>query len=393
VTELSSKETYVEESFHVPIISWLPVGEIEDGAMQQLRNAASHPEALDHIAVMPDVHQGYGIPVGSVMLTANSVIPNAVGVDIGCGVAAYNTHRRAKQRDGQRFWHRWAEQVGKDVPTGFVSHRSPQRLDHLDIALQARELQQLVNQKAAVQIGTLGGGNHFMEAAVSEEGEVWLLVHSGSRHTGLRIAGHYHDLAKRLKHVRGLNTVDDLASLAVEDVTGQDYLHDMTWAANFAMENRLRMLRAMARALGIDVHRREVIDIPHNLAWHEGETVTHRKGATPAHKDQLGIIPGSMGSASYIIRGKGVGESFESCSHGAGRAMSRSRARSKISESQFAASLEGTFSRPSISYVDEAPGAYKNIKVVLDRQKDLVDVVHRLRPIITLKGDSRARED
>ncbi len=383
----------MEPGFKVPALIWLPAEEIEDGAMRQIRNAATHPEVIEHLALMPDVHQGYGIPVGCIMLTRGSVIPNAVGVDIGCGVAAYGTGLKADDLGGRDFWRRWSGQVGRDVPTGFSSHKSPQKLGALDMQLRARELQPLLQEKAAFQIGTLGGGNHFLEATVDEGGEIWLLAHSGSRHTGLRIAGHYHDLAKALKPVRELDTVDDLASLPLDDEAGQDYLHDMQWAARFAAENRFRMLSAMARTLGIDLDRSQLIEVPHNLAWHSENIVTHRKGATPAHKGQPGVIPGSMGTPSYIVRGKGAKESFESCSHGAGRQMSRGEARRTITETEFAQSLAATFSRPSMRYVDEAPDAYKDIDVVIERQRDLIDVVHKLAPIITLKGDSRARED
>ncbi|MGD9711750.1 MAG: RtcB family protein [Thermomicrobiales bacterium] len=393
MSHASERQKIEEPGFRVPVLTWVPVEEIEEGAMQQIRNAASHPEVVEHIAVMPDVHQGYGIPVGSVMLTEQSVIPNAVGVDIGCGVAAYNTHLRAEEFETREFWRRWADQVARDVPTGFSSHKQPRRLRELDIRLKAKKLQPLIQEKAAFQLGTLGGGNHFMEASTDANGEIWLLVHSGSRHTGLRIAGHYHELAKMLKAFRGLDAIDDLASLSVEDESGQDYLHDMRWAAKFARESRLRMLSAMARALGVDIEPSDVVDIPHNLAWEAAGIVTHRKGATPAARGQIGIIPGSMGTSSYIVEGLGAKESFESCSHGAGRRMSRNQARSTISEAEFAQSLAGTFSRPSKKYLDEAPGAYKNVDHVVDRQSDLVRVVQKLTPIITLKGDVRARDD
>jgi tRNA-splicing ligase RtcB len=279
------------------------------------------------------------------------------------------------------------------VPTGFSAHRGSQKLGELDTALRARPLQPLLGEKAAVQIGTLGGGNHFLEAELSDAGEIWLVAHSGSRHTGLRIADHYHKLAVAMKPSRGLDAPDSLASLPVDDQFGRDYLHDMGWAARFAAENRFRMLSRMAGALDLDIARDKVIEVPHNLAWLSGDEITHRKGATPAHKGQLGIIPGSMGTPSYIVEGLGNPASFESCSHGAGRKMSRKQAKSEISEAAFASSLSGTYSKPSMSYVDEAPGAYKDIDIVMQRQADLVSVVHRLMPIITLKGDSRAKED
>jgi tRNA-splicing ligase RtcB (3'-phosphate/5'-hydroxy nucleic acid ligase) len=385
---------YTEPSYKVPVKSWLPIEEIEDSAMQQIRNAALHPEVVEHIAVMPDCHVGYGIPVGSIFVTEASVVPNAVGVDIGCGVAAYPTNLAFDSGKMDRdYWRNWAGHVQRNIPHGFNQFKVTQEMGVLNRALKARKLQTLLAGKAPLQLGTLGGGNHFLETGVDESGNLWLLVHSGSRHTGLRIAGHYHDLAVAIKCARSLDTVDQLASLPIDDTVGQDYLHDMTWAADYARESRARMMRCLADALDVDFHTEAVIDTPHNRAWIDGDRVIHRKGATLASSGSLAVIPGSMGSASFIVRGKGNSESFESCSHGAGRRMSRKAAKTGITESAFAESLEGTYTRPSIHYIDEAPGAYKDIETVISRQSDLIDIVHRLRPIITVKGDSRARED
>jgi len=394
------------EGDRVPIKAWLPVEEIEPGALEQLHNAASHPFVGPHLAVMPDCHQGVGVTIGSVLPTVREVIPNAVGVDIGCGMCAIDTGVRFNPKKMDRnFWRTWAGRVQRDVPTGFSVHKQPQRLGHLDRELRAKKLQSLLKSKAIFQLGTLGGGNHFMEAQVDERNQIWLMVHSGSRHTGLRIANHYDQWARDLSGARGINPPRDLASLPLDDEIGQDYLHDMTWATDFALANRIAMLEAMLGALersldtlheGID-NPHPPINIHHNFAaleTHGGEElVIHRKGATSAQPDQIGIIPGSMGSASYIVRGLGNPDSFASCSHGAGRTMSRSQARKTISDADFAASLEGTFSKASASYIDEAPGAYKEITTVISRQRDLIDVLHTLKPIITLKGDSRAKED
>jgi len=385
---------FIEESFRIPVKTWLPIEEIEDGAMQQIRNAATHPEAVEHIALMPDCHVGFGIPVGSVFVTDRSVVPNAVGVDIGCGVAAFRTDRSSSVVLMNRlFWRNWVGQIQRNIPHGFSQFQTAQNLGVLDRPLRARSLQQLVKAKAAFQLGTLGGGNHFLEAGADEDGMIWLLVHSGSRNTGLRIAGHYHDKAVGMKPRRGLDTVDDLATLPIDDASGQDYLEDMEWAADFARESRLRMLRVMAEALKVDFAPESVIDTPHNRAWVDNGRVVHRKGATLAVRDSLAVIPGSMGAASFIVRGKGNAASFESCSHGAGRLMSRTKAKSEIPEADFAKSLEGTFTKASISYLDEAPAAYKDIETVISRQVDLIEVVRRLRPIVTVKGDSKARED
>lgn len=399
--------TINKPDYRAPIKTWLPVEEIEPGAMEQLDNAARHPEVGAHIAVMPDCHVGYGVTIGCVFPTVNAVLPNAVGVDIGCGMCAVATGvTYDRTRMDKSFWRGWSGQVARNVPTGFNVHRSPQDLGDLDRPLRARGLQPLLKGKADVQIGTLGGGNHFLEAQYDEDDQIWLMVHSGSRHTGLRIANHYNALAVDSSELRQLAVGKDLASLPLDDETGQDYLHDMAWATDFALESRRRMTDQMVKAFYAAAERAGVevpaqadlfINIHHNFAQleqhPEGEVMVHRKGATSAAAGQLGIIPGSMGSPSYIVRGRGNEESLRSCSHGAGRTMGRNAARKAISEAAFVASLAGTYSKPSMSYVDEAPGVYKDIETVIARQADLVEIVHTLRPIITLKGDSRARED
>ncbi len=400
-------ETIISPEFNAVIMTWLPIAEIEPGALEQIHNVARHPEVADVVAIMPDCHVGYGVTIGCIFPTIDSVVPNAVGVDIGCGMCAINTGiKYDRNRMDKSFWRGWAGQVTRDVPTGFSVHRTSQRLGELDRPLRAKRLQQLVAQKAAVQLGTLGGGNHFLEAQFDENDTLWLMVHSGSRHTGLRIADHYHKRAVQLSKQRGLEVRDDLASLPLDDESGQDYLHDMAWATDFALASRKqmieRMLFALSRAIGTDIPSPEdagdrFINIHHNFASleeHEGRTMmVHRKGATGAFLGQTGIIPGSMGSPSYIVRGRGNPESLMSCSHGAGRQMGRKAALKAITEADFAASIRYTYSKASMSYVDEAPGAYKDIDIVIGRQRDLIDIAHTLTPIITLKGDSRAKED
>ncbi len=395
-------ETIEEPGLRAPIKTWLPPADIEPGAMEQLRNAARHPEVGPHVAVMPDCHVGFGVTIGSVFPTIGAVVPAGVGVDIGCGMCAVATGReyRPKRMDA-RYWGRWADEVRKLVPTGFGVHRERQRWTGFDTKLAATELQPLFREKAAVQLGTLGGGNHFLEAQVDETDQIWLMVHSGSRHTGLRIADHYAHEARAITARRGLEVPPELWSLPLDDDTAQDYLHDMEWATSFALENRYRMLEAMLHALGMgpdEVGGRDAfINIHHNFARREEhggqEMVVHRKGATSARSGELGIIPGSMGTPSYIVRGRGNPESFASCSHGAGRRMGRNQARKAIDEAAFKAALAGTHTKPSKGYLDEAPQAYKDITTVLARQADLVEVVHTLRPVVTVKGNSRAKED
>lgn len=389
-----------------PIKSWLPLEEIEPGALSQLMAAAAHPAIGPHLAVMPDCHQGMGVTIGSVLPTVNEIIPNAVGVDIGCGMCAIDTGVMLDPEQMNRhFWREWSGNVQRNVPSGFSVHRQARDLGALDRPLRARTLQSLLKEKAPSQLGTLGGGNHFIEAQVDERGIIWLMLHSGSRHVGLRIARHYDELARDLARARAIAFPPDLAGLPLDDQSGQDYLHDMEWATDYALANRRAMLDEMLKALAQSLNKLktdlkpagEVINIHHNFAAIERHgdqnLVVHRKGATSAQAGQLGIIPGSMGAESYIVRGLGNPESFSSCSHGAGRRMSRSQARKVISEAEFSASLAGTHTKASAGYIDEAPGAYKDVTLVIDRQRDLIDVLHTLRPLLTVKGDSRARDD
>jgi tRNA-splicing ligase RtcB len=391
-----------QPGFRIPVKSWIPPADIETGALEQIENAAKHPDAGAHIAIMPDVHVGFGVTIGSVFPTVDVVIPNAVGVDIGCGMCALDTGVPLDpERMDRAFWRQWSGQVRRDIPTGFGVHRNRQDLGALDRELNATPLQPVLKEKATLQLGTLGGGNHFLEAQVAEDGHIWLMVHSGSRHTGLRIANHYNALAKDITRAMGRPTEDDLPVLPLDDEIGQQYMEDAGWATDFALENRRIMLGHMLHALQMQEpdanDRAGIINIHHNFArveTHDGQqVVVHRKGATSAQEGELGIIPGSMGTPSYIVRGKGNPESLESCSHGAGRKMGRNTARKTITEREFVASLEGTFSKPSMSYIDEAPGVYKDIESVIARQLDLVEIVHKLVPIMTVKGDSKARDD
>lgn len=395
-------ETFTE-GVRVPVNTWLPIDEIEPGALAQIKNTANHPEAYGHVAIMPDCHQGFGVTIGTAFATEGSVIPNAVGVDIGCGVAALDTGLVLNDEMGRAFWQEWAGHVRKLIPTGFAVHRKPDDLpEPLQVKLRASALQPVLEAKAAAQLGTLGGGNHFLEAAADERGVVWLLVHSGSRGTGNQIAQHYHRLAVAQSLARGLAVPADLASLRLDTPEAESYLHDMGWADRFASTSRVKMAQTLFTAL-LDRCQRKglslsgdqgLIDIPHNYAIPiENGLMLHRKGATLAGPGTEAIIPGSMGSPSYIVRGKADTASWQSCSHGAGRAMSRRRARDGVTLDMLAQSLAGTFTRADVRNADEAPAAYKDIRTVMARQADLVDVVRVLRPIITVKGDSRAKED
>src|SRR5215218_6969517 len=228
-----------EPGFNSPIKTWLPPEEIEEGALVQLRNAARHPQVGSHVAVMPDCHVGYGVTIGCVLPTVDAVLPTAVGVDIACGVCAVPTGIQLRRtKHDARFWGNWADRVRTTVPAGFAMHKQPQRWDGFDFRFKAAELQPLMREKAVLHLGTLGGGNHFLEAQVDEDDQIWLMVHSGSRHTGLRVAEHYTKLAEIISARRGENVPKDLSSLPLEDETAQDYLHDMEWATEFALESR-----------------------------------------------------------------------------------------------------------------------------------------------------------
>ena len=262
------------------IRSWLPELEIEPGAMDQIRQTAAHPEVADAIAIMPDCHVGFGVTIGCVFPTVDAVIPNAVGVDIGCGMCAVNTGIRLdKRRFDKQFWRGWMGDVQRSVPTGFATHANGQSLGPLERPLRAQGLQNVMLEKASRQIGTLGGGNHFLEAQVDQDEFIWLMVHSGSRHTGLRIANEYHQKAINSSKSRGLKINPALSSLRLDEQDGQDYLADMTWATDFALESRLRMIRAMIDSLdrktdrlgvNVDVDTVEIINIHHNFARHRG---------------------------------------------------------------------------------------------------------------------------
>ncbi len=392
----------------VPICSWLPPVEIEPAAVEQLRTASGQPDAALSLAVMPDCHVGFGVTIGSVLPITNAVLPNGVGVDIGCGMSAIAIGVRLdEERKSRDFWRAWSGSVRRGVPTGFDTQEVAQPLGTLDRPLRATGLQAVLAEKGPRQIGTLGGRHHFLEAQVDEDGQLRLIVHSGNRHTGLRIARHYHDLAVEIAGRRGLTAPDDLASLPLDDPSGQDYVDDLGWATDFARENRERMLAAMVETFVAQLERAKVhvpaldladrINIHHNFARLEtqegAELMVHRKGATSAAEGEIGIIPGGMRLPSHIVRGRGNPDGSRSCSHEAGRTMSRKAGREAISTGTLVESLAGTYSKPPPGIIDEAHGVYKDVATVIARQLDLVEIVHTLRPLITVKGDSRDRDD
>lgn len=379
------------------IKSWC--GNLEEGAKQQAENLARHPSTFGHVALMPDCHQGYGMPIGGV-IASKDVIPNCVGVDIGCGMVAINTRLKVSDAEEWVLKH-WMGEIRKVVPVGFSHHDNPQDWDGFDecpdIPILKKEL-----QKASRQLGTLGGGNHFIEIQASDDDEIWLMVHSGSRNFGYKIAKHYNEVAQDLctqfhSVVCPFKGEDGLAFLPHGSSWAEEYITAMNYALDFALENRWAMIRNILKAIDVDYSDCiDITNIHHNYAKmenHFGKNVwIHRKGATSARKGELGIIPGSMGTASYIVEGRGNRESFQSCSHGAGRAMGRKEASRVLSVEDCDKAMEGIvygrWGKDRNGKVDlgEAPQAYKDIDVVMASQRDLVSIKVKLRPLAVIKG-------
>ena len=389
----------------LPIKMWSE--DIEPQAMLQLYNLAQLPFAYKWIAAMPDCHCGYGMPIGGVMATVGVVIPNAVGVDIGCGMCAVKTSLLVKDwcldaSFSQNLWRPIMAEIRQRIPMG-RNHHSFQ-VDRLDMpALQgkltrgtARSIVAEQYEAARFQLGTLGGGNHFIEIQKGDDGHIWIMLHSGSRNVGYKVAQHYNNLAKQLneKWRTAVPPHMQLAFLPVDSDEGQNYLGEMQWCVEFALKNRMYMMYAIMDTFRGNFEGIEFdapINIAHNYAameHHFGKNVlVHRKGATRAYKGEIGIIPGSMGTKSYIVEGLGNPESFCSCSHGAGRLMSRSAAKEKLDLGEEITKLKGiVHGVRNRGDLDEAPGAYKPIDVVMENQKDLVKAIVELEPIAVLKG-------
>ncbi|MDD5366963.1 MAG: RtcB family protein [Gallionellaceae bacterium] len=373
----------------VPLKMWLT--EIEPGALEQAQHLTQLPFAFHHVAVMPDCHQGYGMPIGGVLATEGTVIPNAVGVDIGCGMLAARTSLDMLDRDTLKAI---LGDVRKAVPVGFAHHADAHDLGEW---MPAGPVSEREANAAKRQVGTLGGGNHFIEVQRGDDGRIWLMLHSGSRNIGLQVAQHYNKLAKALNerwHV-SIPAEWDLAFLPLDSNEGVAYLAEMNACLAFAKANRFAMLAAiqgvMAGHVACEWDRIE--NIHHNYAvleHHFGHNVLiHRKGATSARAGQVGIIPGSQGTRSYIVKGLGHPDSFTSCSHGAGRKMGRKQAertldladeQRKLDEQGILHALRGK------GGLDEAPGAYKSIDEVMAQQTDLVAIEVGLQPLAVVKG-------
>lgn len=379
-----------------PIKLWLD--DIEDGVMEQARHLAELPFAYKHIAIMPDAHQGYGMPIGGVMATEGVVVPNAVGVDIGCGMIAQKTNLRVlPEWDIKSIM----GEIRQRVPVGFKSFSKNQLGMPTDMLGTGVDLPVVVREisKARKSLGTLGGGNHFIELQYDEESFLWVMIHSGSRNLGYQVAKHYNDMAKELneKWFTRVSSSWDLAFLPLDTTEAGDYINEMNYCVQYALANREAMLARVRESISDVVAGLIDFEIPINIAHnyarmenHFGRNVMiHRKGATSARNGEIGIIPGSQGTASYIVRGLGNPDSFMSCSHGAGRKMGRKQATRVLDLEEQKAILD----RQGIVHgirtakdLDEAPGAYKDINVVMENQADLVEIVTKLRPIAVVKG-------
>ncbi len=389
-------------------ISWLPTEQIEPAAMQQIVKLASMPFIYKHVAVMPDCHVGMGATVGSCIPTDEAIIPAAVGVDIGCGMIAVRTPLTRGDLPADLSGIR--EGIERRIPlsAGKYDRRLSATAEPRVAALEEkagdrlrvyRKLSRRVDWRR--QLGSLGSGNHFIEITVDESGDVWTFLHSGSRGIGNRIATHHIGIAQKLMKQQSIRLPDrDLAYLSEGTEEFDEYIHDLRWAQDFALFNREEMMDRVMTELSYTVYGEgghedelelERIQCHHNFTRkerHYGKDVwVSRKGAIQAKEGQMGLIPGSMGTASYVVRGLGSAEAFETAPHGAGRRFSRGEARRRFTMDDFDRDMQGIEVRRSKEFIDELPGAYKDIDTVMEQSKDLVEVVHTFRQIVNVKGD------
>jgi tRNA-splicing ligase RtcB (3'-phosphate/5'-hydroxy nucleic acid ligase) len=400
------------ETGGAPVKAWTAGVPVEGAAFQQLANVAALPFIHSHVAVMPDVHWGMGATVGSVIATRGAVVPAAVGVDIGCGMAWQRTTLTAADLPDSLAALRTRLEAaiphgrtdnGGDNDRGAWGEAPPEAV----AAMQAHAagLDRIVEKhpkigqaarRAARHLGTLGSGNHFVEVVLDEEDRVGIMLHSGSRGIGNRIGTHFIELAKQDMRRWFVNLPDeDLAYLPEGTDHYNDYMKAVSWAQSFARTNRAVMMQAALKALAAEVPKpfeltETAVNCHHNYVTQEthfGETVlVTRKGAVRAGEGELGIIPGSMGAKSFIVRGKGNRDSFCSCSHGAGRRMSRMEAKRRFTVLEHMVATEGIECRKDAGVIDETPMAYKDIDAVMAAQTDLVEIVHTLRQVVVVKG-------
>jgi tRNA-splicing ligase RtcB len=389
----------------VPIKIW--TDEVEATALTQLKNLTRLPFVKTHVAAMPDVHAGIGSTVGSVVATEGAIVPAMVGVDIGCGMNAVRLSLKASDLPDNLKPIR--DEIEKRVPLGVGGGHDHMRGVELDLVTKGHNVYKTVIQplykgdtdkfkeKAAGQLGSLGSGNHFIELCIDENQDVWVMLHSGSRGIGNMIGTHYIAKAKRNMEQFFITLPDDnLAYLPENTEDFDDYMAAVGWAQNYALENRRIMMQEVLAALKQEIAKpftitQEAINCHHNYVEKENHFGRNmwvtRKGAIRAREGDLGIIPGSMGQRSYIVRGKGDIQSYCSCSHGAGRVMSRAEAKRRFSLSDLIAQTEGVECRKDEGVIDEIPASYKDIDQVMANQTDLVEVVHQLKQVLCVKGN------
>lgn len=386
----------------IPVRIWTDIHGIEPQAVQQIRDVARQPH-VDRVAVMPDVHLGFGCTIGTVIASRTAVLPSAVGVDIGCGMTAVKTSLTAADLPDDLGALRTA--IEARIPVGFSAHSKDVNVRALGLdkgwdafwkgfnTLHANVSD--LEGRFRAQCGTLGGGNHFLEVTLDEDGTVWLMLHSGSRNAGKTIAEQHIKIAKAQEHNKGL-TNSELAALLSGTPEMAAYRNDLFWAQEYALRNRQIMMALFQQALvaalpqTANITFGEVISAHHNYVAEEEydgqRMLVTRKGAIRAGKGDLGIIPGSMGDSSFIVRGLGNDLALNSASHGAGRKMSRGEAKRRFTVEDLAAQTSGIECRKDAGVLDEIPGAYKAIDEVMAHQSDLVEVVARLRQVVCVKG-------
>lgn len=386
----------ISEMQHGRVKLWTQLDEVESQALGQLKNIASLPWVFKHVAVMPDVHFGKGATVGSVIAMKEAVSPAAVGVDIGCGMGAMLTNLTANDLPDDLREIRSAIEAA--VPVGFNSHGQPSYATDKavgELMGRYKDLHAPVKDnegRAANQVGTLGGGNHFIEICLDTKDRVWLMLHSGSRNIGKTLAEYHIGKARGLAHNAELPD-KDLAVFLSGTPEMDEYRHDLMWAQEYAYLNRATMkdiIFKTMRKFFPQLTEMDWITCHHNYVSEENhfgeDVIVTRKGAISAKDGQMGIIPGSMGTKSYIVRGRGNTESFCSASHGAGRRMSRGEAKRTFSIEDLETQMHGVEARKDTSVIDEIPAAYKDIEVVMENQKDLVEVVEELKQVLVVKG-------
>ena len=378
----------------VPVKLWTKLEDVESEALTQLKNIASLSWVFHHVAVMPDVHFGIGATVGSVIAMKDAISPAAVGVDIGCGMGAIRTNLKADALPDSLTEIR--NKIEQKIPVGFNEHKQPKVQSRTNsLFAEFRSLHPKVmnlESKAVYQCGTLGGGNHFIELCLDTENTVWMMLHSGSRNIGKTLAEIHISTAKKLSHNTYLPD-RDLAVFLAKTPEMEAYRRDLFWAQRYALLNRQTMFeiyKTILKGFFPEIKFEEPILCHHNYVseeTHFGEDViVTRKGAISAREGEWGIIPGSMGTKSYIVRGLGNPESFHSASHGAGRRMSRTQAKKNYTLQDLESQTSGVECRKDGGVLDEIPGAYKNIYEVINNQKDLVKVEYELKQILCVKG-------